>query len=119
MPDGLRVHYEAELIQFQRSLDANELQTAWHRLERAHVLGQAWAVEHSEVHWMMFIFGLRIKNWREVVGQLPRLIFGGVKSFVGKIPVGNTGGANVPPLRPMEIPDDMKCLLGPYLKNAR
>jgi hypothetical protein len=66
----------------------------------------------------MLKFGMYIKDWREIAGQLPRLIFGGVKSFVGKIPVGNTGGADVPPLRPMEIPDDLKELLKPYTSDA-
>ena len=43
------------------------------------------------------LFGIRIKDIREIIGQIPRLLVGGVKSFVGEIPVGNTGGANVPP----------------------
>jgi hypothetical protein len=33
---------------------------------------------------------------------------GGVKSFVGKITVGNTGGANVTPLKEMEIPETLQ-----------
>jgi hypothetical protein len=56
-------------------------------------------------------FGFRIKNYKEVIGQIPRLLVGGVKSFVGEIPAGNTGGANVPPLRKMEIPEDLKQIL--------
>lgn len=63
----------------------------------------------------MLRFGFQIKDWREMFGQIPRLLVGGVKSFIGKIPVGNTGGADVPPLKPMEIPDDMKELMKPYL----
>jgi hypothetical protein len=38
-------------------------------------------------------------------------LVGGVKSFVGHIPVGNTGGANVPPLKAMDIPDDIQKIL--------
>ena len=59
----------------------------------------------------MLKFGIKIKNGKEIIGQLLRLIFGGVKSFVGKIPVGNTGGANVPPLKPMEIPEDLLAII--------
>lgn len=55
----------------------------------------------------MLKFGFRIKNIEEIIGQIPRLIVGGVKSFVGKIPVGNTGGANVPALKPMPIEEDI------------
>jgi hypothetical protein len=39
------------------------------------------------------------------------LVFGGVKSFVGEIPIGNTGGANVPPLKPMQIPKDLSQII--------
>ena len=59
----------------------------------------------------MFCFGIKIKNLKEVIGQIPRLLAGGVKSFVGHIPMGNTGGANVPPLKPMEIPEDLDVII--------
>ena len=59
----------------------------------------------------MLQFGIKIKSSKEIVGQIPRLLVGGVKSFVGHIPVGNTGGANVPPLKTMEIPEDIKEIL--------
>jgi hypothetical protein len=59
----------------------------------------------------MLQFGIKIKSPKEVFGQIPRLLVGGVKSFVGSIPVGNTGGANVPPLKPMEIPKDLQEII--------
>ena len=90
--------------------DGNFIQ-AWNHLERAHILGQAYPVEHSYAHLLMLRFGLRIRDFKEVLGQIPRLLVGGVKSFVGQIPVGNTGGANVPPLRPMPIPPDIQKIL--------
>lgn len=55
----------------------------------------------------MLLFGIKIKNTKEVLGQIPRLLVGGVKSFVGKVPVGNTGGANMPPLRIMPIEPEL------------
>ncbi|MHA7059501.1 DUF3703 domain-containing protein [Aquimarina sp. M1] len=45
---------------------------------------------------------------KEIIGQIPILIFEGVKSFVGKIPVGNPGGANVPPLKPFPIKKELQ-----------
>lgn len=117
MPVGLRSSYDAEIANYYAHLANREYHRAWRQLERAHILGQPWAVEHTQVHWLMLKFGLVIKDWHEILGQLPRLIVGGVKSFVGKIPVGNTGGANVPPLKPMEVPDDLKRLLDPYLNH--
>lgn len=115
MPDGLRVHYREELENFRNEMARGNLQLAWRHLERAHILGQSWPREHSHVHWIMLKFGIQIKDTREIVWQIPRLLVGGVKSFVGTIPVGNTGGANVPPLQPMEIPADLEAQLKPYL----
>lgn len=115
MPIGLKPHFEKELQAARENYLLEQWLFAWRHLERAHILGQPWAVEHTLVHWKMLQFGMQIKNWKEVLGQLPRLAFGGVKSFVGKIPVGNTGGSNVPALQPMEIPEDIKVIMKPYL----
>lgn len=111
MPEGLKVYFNEELRLFKKEFPFSHLQVAWRHLERAHILGQSYPFEHTFVHWEMLKFGLKIKQWKEVLGQIPRLLVGGVKSFVGKIPVGNTGGANVPPLQPMEIPADLKEIL--------
>ncbi len=107
MPSALKPFYEKELQDAATAFAQNNLQQSWLHLERAHILGQPYPFEHSLVHWKMLQFGIRTKNTREVIGQIPRLLVGGVKSFVGNIPVGNTGGANVPPLQPMEIPEDL------------
>lgn len=114
MPTGLKAHFHTELQHYRAALNAGNWPLAWRHLERAHVVGQAWPREHSLAHWHMLRFGIRIKNTREIVGQIPRLLVGGVKSFVGHIPVGNTGGANVPPLQPMEIPADLAVVLEQY-----
>ncbi len=107
MPRKLRPFFNQGLVEYKIHFDAGQLQTAWFHLERAHILGQAYPCQHSYVHWKMLLFGIHIKSAKEIIGQLPRLLVGGVKSFVGKIPVGNTGGSNVPPLRPMEIPTEI------------
>lgn len=119
MPAGLKAHFKAELHQYRMEISQGNLPGAWRKLERAHIIGQPWPGEHSYVHWLMLRFGFRIKSLREIGGQLPRLFVGGIKSFVGKIPVGNTGGADVPPLQPMKIPEDLKKLMAPYLPEQR
>ena len=111
MPSSIRPHYRAELAASETAEAAGDLRKAWRHLERAHILGQRWPREHNAVHWRMLLFGIRIKDRREIIGQLPRLVFGGVKSFVGSVPLGNTGGANVPPLRSMAVPKDLGRLL--------
>ncbi len=107
IPATLYVHYRKELEQSNFYLNQRDFEGAWHHLERAHVLGQAYPLAHTKVHWLMLIFGFKTKNTKEVLGQLPRLFIGGVKSFVGIIPIGNTGGANVPPLRALPIKPEL------------
>ncbi len=111
MPEGLKIYYHRELTLYTRAFARQHVQQAWYHLERAHILAQAWPREHSYVHWRMLRFGFFIKSPKEVIGQIPRLLVGGVKSFVGKIPVGNTGGANIPALQTLEIPDDLNLIL--------
>lgn len=107
MPKSLKPYFRKELNDYKTALQMNDLQLAWRHLEKAHVIGQAYPFEHSYVHWKMFLFGIKIKDGKEIVGQIPRLLVGGVKSFVGKIPVGNTGGANIPPLKPLPIEEEI------------
>lgn len=115
MPEFLKPFYREELLLAKTEFEKKHYQQSWRHLERAHILGQPYPVAHTAVHWKMLKFGIKIKNGKEIIGQIPRLLVGGVKSFVGKIPVGNTGGANVPPLQPMEIPEDLAAII----RNAK
>ncbi len=117
-PTGIRNLVAKEIIGYRKIFSVDKA-VAWGHLERAHVIGQPYPGQHTLVHWEMFKFGLKTKNIREILGQFPRLLTGGVKSFVGVIPVGNTGGANVPPLRPMPIPDELNQLINQALKTSK
>jgi hypothetical protein len=108
IPKKLQPYYSAELDKYQIEYAARNLNNAWNHLERAHIIGQRYPYEHSYVHWKMLLFGFKIKSSKEVLGQIPRLLVGGIKSFVGKIPVGNPGGANVPPLQSFPIAKDVQ-----------
>lgn len=108
LPKELKAYYDHELDLYTEAYGNGYLQAAWQHLERAHIIGQRYPFAHSYVHWKMLQFGFKIKSAKEVFGQIPRLVFGGVKSFVGKVPVGNPGGANVPPLKPFPIAEDIQ-----------
>ena len=110
IPPKLKVFFDDELENYQFHYKKDNFLEAWNHLERAHILGQKYPFEHSFVHWKMLQFGFKIKNTKEILGQIPRLFFGGIKSFVGKIPVGNPGGVNVPPLKPFPIEEDLKII---------
>lgn len=110
LPKALAPYYHEELRQYACSLQNGNLSKAWNHLERAHIIGQRYPAAHSYVHWKMLLFGIQIKNAREIMGQIPRLFLGGVKSFVGTVPIGNPGGANVPPMRSYPIAEDINLI---------
>ena len=111
MNKNLLKYFKAELKEANKLITKGDYQKGWYHLERAHILGQSYFAAHTLVHWKMLCFGIKIKDTKEIIGQIPRLLVGGIKSFVGKVPVGNTGGANLPPLQSMEIPDDLKMMI--------
>lgn len=101
---------KAELESAERLFAANDLARAFHHLERAHVLGQPWLGPHMRAHYLMLKVGLRRGDTREVWGQIIRLTGGGLLSLLGRLPEGNTGGANVPAETPMVLPPDLQAL---------
>lgn len=108
IPKRLKKYYDEELRKYRNEYANGNLEVAWHHLERAHIIGQRYPFSHSYAHWKMLEFGIKIKCYREIFGQIPRLIFGGVKSFVGEVPLGNPGGANVSPLKSFPIDEDIQ-----------
>jgi|SRR5690554_226497 len=108
MPKSLEFYYKLELEKYKVAYTKNNFVNAWHYLERAHIIAQKLPYQHTFVHFKMLLFGFKIKSIREIYGQIPRLIFGGAKSFVDKIPVGNPGGASVPALKAFPIEKDIQ-----------
>lgn len=108
IPQKLEFYYLQELNNYKIAYASNNFSEAWKYLERAHILAQKYPYQHTFVHWKMLQFGFKIKNTKEIIGQIPRLLVGGVKSFVGQVPLGNPGGANVPPLKPFPVAQDIQ-----------
>lgn len=93
IPKRLKPYYKTELKITELNAQAEISKVrgiVWNEL----IMGQ----KYPFVHWKMLQFGIKIKNVKEIIEQIPRLFFGGVKSFVGTIPAENAGGANVDPL---------------------
>jgi 7,8-dihydropterin-6-yl-methyl-4-(beta-D-ribofuranosyl)aminobenzene 5'-phosphate synthase len=78
-----------------------------HHLERAHVLGQRFFWAHLITHLWMLRVAWRRHDRREIVGQLARIMAVAPGYVFGWVPVGNTGGANVSPIKPMPVPVDL------------
>lgn len=111
MEPKLRAHFMEELRHASESEARGDFQQAWHSLERAHILSQAHAWPHLRVHGVMFAFAWRRHDLRELAGQVPRLLLAAPGSWLGRAPLGNTGGANVGIFTPMPIPGDLQAIL--------
>jgi len=107
---NLKEAYNNEIEKAIELYTLDDLDNAFTCLERTHILGQSYILPHTRSHWWMFRIGLKKRDVREVVGQLTRMI---ASIFFSKIwvPLGNTGGANVNPLKPMPIPEDLQKIL--------
>jgi hypothetical protein len=107
----IRGHVDRELARAEAAERAGDPAASFHHLERAHVLGQASTVQHVRTHWAMLMWGLRQRKPGEVVGQITRLIGAASKTWIGLIPAGNTGGANVSAFKPMPVDDELADLI--------
>lgn len=110
MQQKLKDAYNLEMDEAIRFYERNEFDLTFYHLERAHILGQRFIVAHTKSHWWMLKVGIKKRNVREVFGQITRIIASVLFSKVW-VPTGNTGGANVNPLKPMPIPEDLKKIL--------
>ena len=111
MNEKLRTAFLEELRVARRAEQGSDLARAWHHLERAHVLSQSFAWPHVRVHGRMFAFAWRRRDWRELLGQIPRVLLAAPGSWTGRAPQGNTGGARVGIFTPMEIPAELQAVL--------
>lgn len=103
--------FEAAMSEAARYRAVGDTKSAFAALERAHVLGQLDFVPHVRVHWQMLRAGWASGNRREVTGQLLRIALVPVGHLVGRLPVGNTGGANVSAFQPMPISPELQRLI--------
>ena len=111
MRSNVSIAFEAELVSARAAEVAGQPKQAWRHLERAHILSQPWAWPHVKVHWRMLGFGMRQRDLREVRGQVLRMLVAAPGSWLGRAPLGNTGGSDVGILTPMQIPSDLRLIL--------
>jgi hypothetical protein len=110
MKSQLKNAFNLEMQQAISLYQQGQFESAFLHLERAHILGQAYVIPHTQSHWWMLKVGLKTHDIREVLGQIPRMLASMIFSRIW-VPVGNTGGAKVSPFKPMPIPDDLKAIL--------
>ena len=118
MHPELRRAYDAEMAEAVNLYNTNVLDQAFTHLERAHILGQSFPIEHARAHWWMLKVGWRRRDFVEITGQIPRIVGSLLFSRIW-VPSGNTGGAHVPPFKSMPIPTDLQSLLDKYGPGAK
>jgi len=118
MHPELRKAYDAEMTAAVTRYNTGDLQLAFSHLERAHILGQSFPIEHARTHWWMLKVGWKRRDFVEIAGQLPRIL-GALLFSRMWVPIGNTGGARVPPFQSMPIPEDLQRLLDKYGRGSR
>lgn len=106
--------FETAMSEAGRLRAAGDARAAFAAYERAHVLGQFNFLPHLRVHWHMLGVGWAQGDGREVLGQLMRIALVPVGHLVGRLPVGNTGGANVSAFKPMEIRPELQRLVADH-----
>ena len=107
---GLRRALATELSEARAARAQRDVRAEWSYLERAHVISQPMAGAHIRTHAAMLGAAVRRRDLNEVLGQLVRIVAAGPGSLTGRYPLGNTGGAKVSALLPMEIPDDLRSM---------
>ncbi len=114
MKSDLKAAFQNEMRQAKRAFAAESWSKSFYHLERAHILGQRYFITHLWTHLWMLMVAFRRADWREIRGQIVRLVAVVPGYLFGWVPKGNTGGANVSALVPMPIPKDLEPLLRDY-----
>jgi Protein of unknown function (DUF3703) len=109
--EHIRPAIEHELERAQQLETTGELEQAFAHLERAHVLGQQDTYWHVRVHTKMLRLGAKMHDTREISGQFLRIVGAATKTPLGIYPTGNTGGANINPIKPLPIPKDLQRII--------
>jgi hypothetical protein len=104
---GYRGLLERELGNFKSAKQRGDIAAAWHALGRAHVISQGAFVPHGKIHFTMLGFAIEQRDPREIIGQFLRLLLVPLGHALHRLPVGNTGLANVSAFKPMPLPDDL------------
>lgn len=119
MSPDLRSAFTLEMSAAKAAYAEGDMASAFGKLERAHILGQRALWPHIITHWWMLKVAWRKADWREIRGQITRMIAAVFGYIFGWVPLGNTGGANVSPIKPMPIPAEFAHFFGPPRRREK
>ena len=100
---NIAIHVKRELDSARTKQLQGDVVAAFAHLENAHVLGQSSTKWHTITHFRMLLWALSQRNTREILGQVVRLVGAVIITPLGLIPLGNTGGSDISPFKPMPL----------------
>ena len=103
----LKIEFYNQLKLGKKALKKRDYQASFYHLENAHILGQKHLFRHTLSHYWMFIYAIKTKNLKEVIGQIFRIIASILFTLIW-VPLGNTGGSNISPIKPIPIRKELK-----------
>jgi len=110
MKAALQLAIEQAFQQAEQAMQEKRSADAFHWLERTHILTQRLPLLHAWSHWLMLTLGWQVGDYREVAGQLPRIVAALLFSKIW-VPIGNTGRSRISAFRPMPVPEELQTLL--------
>ena len=90
---------------------AGKLTEAFGLMEEAHFFGQGYFIPHWRTHAWMLRVAMARRDVREVLGQISRLFVTPFGRLTGRLPICNTGGADVSAFANLPIPDHLQTSL--------
>lgn len=103
--------FAREMATAKAALQAGRQAAAQAHLERAHVIGQTHAGPHALTHWWMLKIEWQRRHLLAVVGQAIRMVFGGLGSAIGVVPIGNTGGSNISMFKRLPVDPELQAII--------
>jgi hypothetical protein len=103
----LKNEFKNQLTLGRKALGKKDYRTTFYHFENAHILGQKHVWCHTISHYWMFVYGIKTKNLKEIIGQFFRIIASLIFTLIW-VPLGNTGGANISPIKPIPIRKELQ-----------
>ena len=105
-----RRYLEEQKLFKKALLEGNHEKVVFH-LGRIHILSQNLVMRHMATHLIMFLYAILKSDFKEVFGQMLRLVVTIPGHILGKVPKGNIGWSTVGLTEVMPIPDDLKDVM--------
>lgn len=100
-----------EIYSYTKAREVNNHEKCIHHLGRAHILSQNSWFRHFYIHFLMFEYSWRRKDYKEVRGQILRMIVTIPGHMLKKVPKGNTGWSSIGLNQVLPIPTDLESIL--------